>query len=54
MMVHSDSQAPKDLFSGDVTGLFYDGVNLPRPATLTLINGVLDTVVDAVDATEFD
>ena len=54
MMVHSDSQAPKDLFSGDITGLFYDGVNLPRPATLTLINGVLDTVVDAVDATEFD
>ena len=54
MMVHSDNQVPKELFNGDITGLFYDGVNPPHPATLTLVDGVIDAIVDSDDAADCD
>src|SRR5699024_764248 len=54
MMVHSDNQVPRDLFNGDITGLFYDGVNPPRPATLDLVNGVVEPIADADDAADYE
>src|SRR5699024_2817339 len=54
MMVHSANQAPKELFNGVITARFYDGVNPPCLASLTLVDAVIDVIVVSDDAGDCD
>lgn len=46
MTVQPPSPTPAELFTGDISGLFYDGETTPRPATMTVRDGVIANIAD--------
>ena len=49
MTVQPPSPTPAELFTGDISGLFYDGETTPRPATVTVRDGVITNIADDGD-----
>ncbi|MDN5840811.1 MAG: amidohydrolase family protein [Corynebacterium casei] len=49
MTVQPPSSTPAELFTGDISGLFYDGETTPRPATVTVRDGVIANIADDGD-----
>ena len=50
MTASPQSPTSAEIFSGEITGLLYDGVNPPRPATVTLNKGVITSIADDMEA----